>query len=42
MKKMSSAHMKEYASMPAKKLAKHMKEEKALLKQKKSVSKKRK
>lgn len=33
--KMSSKHMKEYASMPAKKLAKHMKEEKALLKAKK-------
>lgn len=32
---MSSKHMKEYAHMSAKKLAKHMKEEKELLKTKK-------
>ena len=40
MKKMSSGHMKEYAEMPAKKLKKHMKEEKALLKEKSKKAKK--
>lgn len=37
---MSSEHMKEYAHMSPKKLAKHMKEEKALLKSKKKKKKK--
>ena len=38
-KKMSSEHMKEYASMPASKLKKHMSEEKELLKAKKKNEK---